>query len=115
MEILCKIEPQWASSIDTMIDTVGRSEEGKYHPSHYAVHNETRQGCFLEAVQELQNLKGIHFKHDFCKADRVAHAALWTKMEQARAAEKNVYFRGRVGYSNANRHALDDIVSCAVK
>jgi len=45
---------------------------------------------------------GIHFKQDFCKADREARAAAWPKMEQARAAGQNVYYRGHAGYINGN-------------
>ncbi|KAF7643552.1 hypothetical protein LDENG_00237560 [Lucifuga dentata] len=49
----------------------------------------------------------IHFKQDFCKADREARAAAWPKMERARAAGKTVYYRGHVGYINGNRVMLD--------
>ncbi|XP_055083349.1 uncharacterized protein si:ch211-196c10.15 [Periophthalmus magnuspinnatus] len=52
-----------------------------------------------KACKEL----GIFFKQDFCKFDREARAAVWPKMEQARAAGQNVYYRGHIGYVNGVR------------
>ncbi|CAL8353439.1 unnamed protein product [Merluccius merluccius] len=112
MEILSKIAPQWASSMQSMVDTVhrlGRREEGKHRQIIMQFTMRHHRDEFWKLSKNCRICKelGIHFKQDFCKADREARAAAWPKMEQARVAGNNVYFRGHVGYINGNRVALD--------
>lgn len=110
--ILSKIAPQWATSMETVVDTVhrlGRREEGKSRQVIVQFTMRYHRDAFWKLSKNSKICKdlGIHFKQDFCKADREARAAAWPKMEQARAAEKTVYYRGHVGYINGFRVALD--------
>lgn len=108
INILSKLAPQWNTSMDTIVDTVhriGRKEDGR--DRQIIIQFTMRFHC--DFIWKLtKNAKvckdlGIHFKQDFCKADREARAAAWPKMEQAMVAGKNVYNRGHVGYINGNR------------
>jgi len=112
ISILSEIVPQWASSMEIVVDTVhrlGRREEGR--PRQIIIQCVMRH--HRDAIWKLsKNSKvcknfRIHFKQDFCKADREARVAAWLKMEQARPSGKNVYYRGHVGYINGNRVTLD--------
>lgn len=110
--ILSKIAPQWAATMETVVDSVhrlGRKEEGRHRQVILQFVMRNHRDAFWKMSKNCKTCKdlGILFKQDFCKADREARAAAWPKMEQARAAGKNVYFRGHVGYISGNRVLLD--------
>lgn len=111
MDILSKIAPHWATSMGTLVDTVhrlGRREEGRSRQVIIQFTMRHHRDAFWKMSKNSKTCKdlGIHFKQDFCKADRDARAAAWPKMEQARAAGKNVYYRGHVGYISGVRVTL---------
>ncbi|KAL3983476.1 RING finger protein [Sarotherodon galilaeus] len=108
IDILAKITPHWASSLGNAVDTVhclGKKEVGR--PRQIIVQFTMRhyQSAFWKLTKDSRVCKelGIYFKQDFCKLDREARAAVWPKMEQARAEGKNVYYRGHAGYINGVR------------
>ena len=106
--ILSKLAPQWDTSMDSVVDTVhriGRKEEGRDRQVIIQFTMRFHRDTIWKLSKNSKVCKdlGIHFKQDFCKADREARAAAWPKMEQARAAGHNVYYRGHVGYINGNR------------
>ena len=108
IQILSKIAPQWTPNLGTIVDSVhrlGKRENGRNR--QVIIQFVMRYHCD-EIWRMTKNSKfckeaGIRFKRDFCKADRDARAAAWPKMEQARAAGKNIWFRGEVGYIDGKR------------
>ncbi|XP_078793844.1 uncharacterized protein LOC101159895 [Oryzias latipes] len=110
--ILSKIAPQWADVMDTTVDTVhrlGRREEGRHRQVILQFVTRRHRDAFWKITKNCQTCKnlGIRFKEDFSKADREARAAVWPKMERARAEGKNVYYRGHVGYINGTRVTVE--------
>ncbi len=110
--ILSKIAPQWSTSMETVIDSVhrlGRREEGKSRQVILQFTMRYHRDAIWKLSKNSKICKDlrIHFKQDFCKADHEARAAAWPKMEQARAAGKNIYYGGHVGYINGFRVVLD--------
>lgn len=108
IEILSKIAPQIAPSLDYAVDTahrLGRRLEGKHRQIMIQFTTRHHRDVLWKLSKNCKICKdmGIHFKQDFCKADQEARAAAWPRMEQARAAGKNVYYKGHVGYINGNR------------
>ncbi|KAI2645064.1 Cell division protein ZapB [Labeo rohita] len=47
--------------------------------------------------------RGVRFAEDLTKEDRLARAALWPLIDQARKAGKKAYFRGPFGYIEGKR------------
>lgn len=112
MSMLSKLAPQWNTSMESVVDTVhriGRKEEGRDRQIIIQFTMRFHRDSIWKLSKNSKICKdlGIHFKQDFCKTDREARAAAWPKMEQARAAGQNVYYRGHVGYINGNRVTLD--------
>lgn len=108
IDILAKIAPQWASSLSNTVDTVhrlGKKEGGRPRQIIIQFTMRTHRDAFWKLTKDSQTCKelGIFFKQDFCKQDREARAAVWPKMEQAKAEGKNVYYRGHAGYINGVR------------
>lgn len=106
--VLSKIAPQWADKMEMMVDTVhrlGRKEDGRHRQVILQFAMRCQRDAFWKLTKNCQTCRdlGIRFKEDFSKADREARAAVWPKMERARAEGKNVYYRGHVGYINGNR------------
>lgn len=111
MSILSKLAPQWETSMESIVDTVhriGRKEEGRDRQTIIQFTMRFHRDSFWKLSKNSRLCKdlGIHFKQDFCKADREARVAAWPKMEQARAAGQNVYYKGHVGYINGKRVAM---------
>lgn len=112
MSILSKLAPQWSTSMESVVDSahrIGRKEEGRDRQIIIQFTMRFHRDSIWKLSKNSKICKdlGIHFKQDFCKADREARAAAWPKMEQARAAGQNVYYRGHVGYINGNRVTMD--------
>nr|XP_055041362.1 uncharacterized protein LOC129428976 [Misgurnus anguillicaudatus] len=105
MRILSKLAPQWETSMESIVDSVhriGRKEEGRDRQTIIQFTMRFHRDSFWKLSKNSRICKdlGIHFKQDFSKADREARAAAWPKMEQARAAGQNVFYKGHVGYIN---------------
>ncbi|KAJ0009611.1 hypothetical protein NQD34_001313 [Periophthalmus magnuspinnatus] len=108
LEILAKIAPQHASSLNTVVDMVhrlGKREVGRHRQIIIQFTMRHYRDIFWKLSKDSKACKElrIFFKQDFCKFDREARAAVWPKMEQARAAGQNVYYRGHIGYVNGVR------------
>ncbi|KAK7880749.1 hypothetical protein WMY93_032610 [Mugilogobius chulae] len=94
------------------VDTVhrlGRREEGKHCQVIIQFTARVQRDGFWKATKNNKICKdlGIHFKEDFCQQDRDARAAVWPKMERARANGRNVYYRGPTGYIDGVRVTPD--------
>lgn len=108
IHILSQLAPQWAATMETIVDSVhrlGKRENGRNR--QVIIQFVMRYHCeeFWRMTKNSKFCKeaGFSFKQDFCKADRDARAAAWPKMEQARADNKSVWFRGHVGYIEGRR------------
>lgn len=114
ISILAKIAPQYASSLGNIVDTVhrlGRKKEGETRQIIIQFGLRQHRDFFWEVTKpkhgNICKELGIRFKEDFCKEDRAARAAVWPKMERAKAARKVVYYRGAVGYIEGVRVTPD--------
>lgn len=111
MSILSKLVPQWETLMELIVDTVHRigRKQGRDRQTIIQFTMRFHRDSFWKLSKNSRLCKGlwIHFKQDFCKADKEARAAAWPKMEQARAAGQNVYYRGHVGYINSKSVTLD--------
>lgn len=112
IDILAKIAPQWAASVESTVDTVhrlGRKEDGKHRQIIIQFTARVHRDGFWKVTKNNKICKelGIYFKEDFCQQDRDARAAVWPKMERARAIGKNAYYRGHVGYIDGVRVTPD--------
>ncbi|XP_013889076.1 uncharacterized protein LOC106536364 [Austrofundulus limnaeus] len=108
--LLVKISPSWASNINLIVDSVHRL--GRH------MENQTRQ-VIIQFTQRMHRDElwritkdsalckelRIAFIEDLCKADRDSRAAVWPKIQQARAEGKRAYYRGGVGYINGQKIA----------
>lgn len=107
IDILAKIAPQRAASLETTVDTVhlGRKEDGRNRLVIIQFTMRQERDFFWKTTKNFKVCKelGIHFKEDFCKEDREARAAVWPKMERAKAVGKIVYYRGPAGYIDGVR------------
>lgn len=91
--------------METVFDTVhrlGRKTEDRHRQIILQFTMRHHRDFFWKVTENSQICRdlGIHFKQDFCKADRDGRAAALPKMEQAKAAGKMVYYRSHVGYMN---------------
>ncbi|XP_078797698.1 uncharacterized protein LOC144989330 [Oryzias latipes] len=112
LEILAKMAPQHTSVLEMVVDTVhrlGRKETGRHRQIIIQFSMRHYRDIFWKVSKDARVCQemGIFFKQDFCKADREARAAVWPKMEKARAAVQNVYYRGHIGYANGVRLSPD--------
>ncbi|XDV17573.1 hypothetical protein PO909_023408 [Leuciscus waleckii] len=107
-DLLVKISPSWSPNINHIVDTVhrvGRREENKTRHVIIQFTQRIHRDALWRMTKDLTMCKdlGIGFLEDYCKADRDLRAALWPKIQQARAAGKRAYYRGGAGYIDGQR------------
>lgn len=112
ISILSEIAPQWAASMETVIDSVhrlGKREERGHRQViiQFVMRHQRDEIWRLTKNSKFCKEAGIRFKQDFCKADREARAAVWPKMEQARSAGKSIYYRGHMDFIDGKRVLVD--------
>ncbi|KAI2647169.1 DNA topoisomerase 4 subunit A [Labeo rohita] len=83
--IMAKINPQWSTKLENMVDSF----------------------IMWEICKDLS----ISFAEHILPVDREARALLWLQIKQAREAGHRAYFRGPHGYINGKRIS---ILSCPV-
>lgn len=108
LEILAKIAPQCAATLDYVVDSVHRlgvKEVGRHRTIIIQFTMRFYTDLFWKLTKDSKTCKelGIFFKKDLCKADLQARAAVWPKMAQAKASGAAIYFRGHIGYINGVR------------
>ncbi|MEQ2253672.1 hypothetical protein ILYODFUR_034743 [Ilyodon furcidens] len=97
-DLLPKIIPEWSLNINGIIDTVhqlGRREENR---TRLIIIQFTQRGNRDLLWRKTKDSAicmelGLHFTEDLCPADRETRAALWPKIQQARAAGKRAWWR----------------------
>lgn len=109
--LLIKISPPWAPNINHIVDSahrLGRREENKIRLVIVQFTQRIHRDALWKMTKDSSICKelGIRFIEDLCKADREARAALWPKIQQARAAGKRAYYRGGDGYIDGHRITL---------
>ncbi|RXN14656.1 cytoplasmic dynein 2 heavy chain 1-like protein [Labeo rohita] len=106
--LFAEIAPHLVQKLDDIVDTVhriGKKEPGK--PRQMIVEFAMRK-YRDEFWQSTKNSsvcrdRGVRFAEDLTKEDRLARAALWPLIDQARKAGKKAYFRGPFGYIEGKR------------
>lgn len=83
----------------------GRREENKTRHVIIQFTQRTHRDALWKMTKDSRVCKelGISFIEDLCKADRETWAALWPKIQQARAAGRRAYYRGGAGYIDGQR------------
>lgn len=106
--LLVKISPSWASSINHIVDSVhrlGRPMENKTRQVIIQFTQRMHRDELWRITKDSAICKEfrIAFIEDLCKADRESRAAVWPKIQQARAEGKRAYYRGGDGYINGQK------------
>lgn len=107
-DLLVKISPPWAPNINYIVDSVhrlGRREENKTRQIIIQFTQRLHRDALWKMTKDSPICKelGVSFTEDLCQADRETRAALWPKIQQARAAGKRAYYRGGAGYIDGHR------------
>lgn len=107
-DLMIKIFPTWAPNINHIVDSahrLGRREENKTRQVIVQFTQRIHRDAIWKMTKDSPICRdlGIGFIEDLCKADREARAALWPKIQQARAAGKRAYYRGGAGFIDGHR------------
>ncbi|MEQ2310546.1 hypothetical protein AMECASPLE_010099 [Ameca splendens] len=108
-DLLLKIIPEWSLNINGIIDTVhrlGHREENRTTLIIIQFAQRVYRDLLWRKTKESAICKelGIRFTEDLCPADRETRAALWPKIQQARAAGKKAYYRGGDGFIDGQKN-----------
>ncbi|KAL1250477.1 hypothetical protein QQF64_018273 [Cirrhinus molitorella] len=103
LEIMAKINPQWSTKLESMVDSVhcvGKKEMG--HTRQVVIQFTMRhyRDEFWRLTKNSSVCKdlNISFAEHILPADREARALLWPQIKQAREAGHRAYFRGPYGF-----------------
>lgn len=108
IQLLGKITPEFASTMEEAVDVVhrvGRKETGRSREviilfTRRLVRDEVWKRTKSSAVCKEA---GIRFAEDLTKEDRLLRSELWPRIAQARKEGKAAGFRGPFGYIEGKR------------
>lgn len=108
IRLLSKIAPHWEQKMDDIVDTVHRIGQRAENRTRFIIIQFTRRQHrdeFWKLTKDSRVCQeaGVRFVEDLTQEDRLARAALWSRIGQAKKAGQKAYFRGPFGFINGQR------------